>query len=63
MAYIRLVSVGNRSELQLAETTEVAAHIDIETGDELNSSANGGVEDTFMASNMRGRGSFEELDE
>lgn len=58
-----LSSVGSRTDYQLAETTEVAAHMDIETGDDdLNNSTNsGGIENLLRASDMGGTPSLEEL--
>lgn len=60
---IRL-SVGGRSELQLAETTEVAANCDVETGDEeAANKASGGIAELLRASNVAGPQAMEDLDE
>jgi len=56
-------SVNSRTDYQLSETTEVAAHMDIETGDDdLNNSTNsGGIENLLRASDIGGTASLEEL--
>lgn len=51
--------MGGRAELQLAETTEVAANIDIETGDDVVPPKKGGIDELLRASSMPRRESME----
>ena len=53
--------VGGRSDFQLAETTEVGAHMDIETGDD-NSTAKNGIEHLIRASSITGSEALEDLE-
>jgi hypothetical protein len=54
--------VGGKTEYQFSETTEVGAHMDIETGESKLAGANkSGIEELLRASNMAVPGALEEL--
>ena len=55
--------VGGRTDFQFAETTEVAANMDVETGeDKLGGPNQSGIEELLRASNMAGPGAMEDLE-
>ena len=53
--------VGSKTEYHFAETTEVAAHMDIETGNGIDASK-GGIDHLLRPSSVNRSGSLEELE-